>query len=109
MTNASIQVVDCPIPTDGANKGIALENVQTLILQATVHEVWISYSEEGLSQPYSRFKVSKYINNDGSGDSALVINFPHEPYTGFLYIASAHATDDAKVAIWQIQCGKGRY
>jgi hypothetical protein len=101
----SIQTIDCSIPSANRNTAIAFENVQTIIMQATVHEAWIAYSQDALSNPNARFKISKYINNDGSGDSALVLTFPLKPYTGQLYIASAHASEDAKVCVWSISCG----
>jgi len=108
--SSSFQVVVAPPLTSTERfPAITVENVQTLVLQSTEKGSWMSYSEDGLNQPFSRYKLSKFQDADGTGDSALVITFPLEPFTGTLFFASEGASADSRVHIWAIQCGQGRY
>jgi len=101
----SIQSVVAPPLSSNEFVAIAFENVQTIVLQATEKGAWVSYSENGLKQPQSRFKLSKFQDSDGTGDSALVLTFPLKPYSGMLWFASEGASADVRVHIWSISCG----
>ena len=101
----SIQAVVAPILTASEFVAVSFENVQTIALQATGKDAWVAYSESGLNQSVSRFKLSQFDSPDGSGDSALVLTFPHAPYSGTLWFASAHGSDTSTIHIWSISCG----
>jgi len=101
----SIQSVIAPPLSASEFVAVSFENVQTIALQATSRDVWMAYSEGGLQHASSRFKLSTFQTTDGTADSAMVLTFPHAPYSGTLWFASASTGNNAVVHIWSISCG----
>ncbi len=94
----SIQSGDAQILTFvGPALALAYTNAQTLLLKSQTHDVYISYSEGGLQQDSSRWKLQK----EGDEGSPLIIPLPNLS-TGILYFASANAGATALVSMWQM-------
>jgi len=102
---SSIQVVTAPQLTAGEPfVAVRFTNAQMIAIQATAKDAWVAYSEGGLTSTSTRFKLSQFDSPDGSGDSGMVLTFPHTPYTGELWFASA-GNADSLIHVWTVTCG----
>ena len=81
---------------------LAFTKAQSLTLQSRNFDTFMSFSREGLSHKSSRFKLSRFAANDGTGESALVMTFPIASFTGSLFFASANPSNASVVTVWQI-------
>ena len=81
---------------------LAFTKAQSLTLQTKNWDAFMSFSREGLEHKSSRFKLSRFAANDGTGESALVLTFPLESFTGTIFFASANPTNPSVVKVWQI-------
>ena len=80
-------------------------NAQSLSIAAVTHAVYISYTEAGLQQDSTRFKLQKLNDASAEGPDGMTITF-NTPSSGTLYFASANAGASATVHMWAIDCGK---
>ena len=95
----SIQSGDAQILTFvGPALALAYTNAQTLMVKSQTHDVYISYSEGGLQQDSSRYKLQKDEETISNG---LIIPLPNLS-TGILYFASANVGASALVSMWQM-------
>ena len=93
--------------TNNDNLAIAIENAQTLVIQATQQDVLMAYSEAGLNFTGSTLTIQDSATGSGTNaSSGLVLNFPHKPFSGTLYFRSTSSSQAAEVTIWSIPCGK---
>ena len=98
ITMGSIQSGDAQILTyNGAALALAYTNSQVLVLLCQTHDVYFSYSEGGLQQDSTRWKMVK----GGTTGSPLIIPLPNLS-SGILYFASANAGVAASVSMWQM-------
>lgn len=81
---------------------LAFTKAQSLSIQVKDYDAFMSFSSEGLQHTSSRFKLSRFATNDGTGESALVLTFPIKSFTGTLFFASANPANASNVVIWQI-------
>lgn len=81
---------------------LAFTKAQSLSIQCQDYDAFMSFSSEGLQHASSRFKLSRFATNDGTGESVLTLTFPIKSFTGTLFFASANATNASTVVVWQI-------
>jgi len=103
----SIQGGRAKVSTATNHLAIAVENVQTMVIQARQVDAFMAYSESGLENIHSRLKLSQFEANDGTSTSGLIMTFPHAPYSGTLYFRSTSASTEAEIIIWSVKCGHG--
>lgn len=90
-----------PVTSDDVLE-LAFSKAQTLTIQARERDAFMSFSREGLNHASQRIKLSRYDTLSGTHQSGLVLTFTQKAFTGTLFFASANATQDANVIIWQI-------
>ena len=89
------------------NLAIAVQDVQTMVIQAREQDVFMAYSEGGLSEEVVRYRIARTRNDEGMAEG-LILTFPHSPYSGTLYFQSASGLDPATVIVWSVKCGHRR-
>ena len=95
ITMGSIQSGDAQVLTfTGPALAFTYTNAQVLILSTQTHDTYVSYSEGGLQQDSTRFKIQKESQEQ-------IIPLPLRA-SGFLYFASANVAATALVTMWQI-------
>ena len=104
----SIQGGIAKVAGSNNNLAIAVQNVQTMVIQAREKDAFMAYSEAGLSDESSRIKLSQFEGTDGTQSSGLVLTFPHSPFSGTLYFQSTSGVDVSTVVIWSMTCGHTR-
>jgi len=90
-----------PVTSDDVLE-LSFTKAQSLTLQSRNFDTFMSFSKEGLDHKSSRFKLSRFSANDGTGESALVLTFPLKSFTGSLFFSSANPSNDSVVVVWQI-------
>ena len=83
-------------------------DAQVLILVCRTHSVYASYSEAGLQNESTRFKIQKLNDAASEGPDGLTIPFS-TPSSGTLYFASASGASSAILSMWTINCGSKNY
>ena len=104
----SIQGGIAKVAGSNNNLAIAVQNVQTIVIQAREKDAFMAYSEGGLSDESSRIKLSQFEGTDGTQSSGLVLTFPHSAFSGTLYFQSTSGVDTSTVVVWSITCGHSR-
>mgnify|MGYP003676601282 CR=1 FL=1 len=95
----SIQNGEAQILTfTGQALALAYDQAVCLTLQCQVEDVFVSYSEGGLQNESTRFKISQFASQE---ESYLVLPFS-TPRSGILYFASANVAAASRVVMWQI-------
>lgn len=100
--NSSIVGGTANIVTSDDVLELAFTKAQSLTLQSRSFDTFMSFSREGLKHKSSRFKLSRFFANDGTGESGLVLTFPIKSFTGSLFFASANPAQSSIVTVWQI-------
>ena len=104
----SIQGGVAKVSTANDHLAIAVENVQTLVIQAREKDAVMAYSEPELENEFSRLKLSQFESIDGTNSSGLVLTFPQSGFSGTLYFRSTSATDISRIVVWSVKCGHAR-
>ena len=95
------------VGTDTDHLAIAVQDVQTLIIQCRAKDAYMAYSEQDLENNRARIKLSQFESIDGTNSSGLVLSFPIRPFSGTLFFRSTSNTDTSEIVVWSIQCGNG--
>mgnify|MGYP003141724277 CR=1 FL=1 len=103
----SIQGGIAKVSTANNHLAIAVQDVQSLVIQCRETDSVMAYSEVDLDNPRARIKLSQFEATDGTNSSGLVLTFPHRPFSGTLYFRSTSTTDTAEIVVWSVQCGHG--
>ena len=104
---SSIQGGTAQVVGTGPVLALSFSDCQSLNLAARTHAIYISYSEGGLEQDSTRYKLQKLNDSTAEGPDGMTITF-NTPTSGILYFASAGA-GSATVHMWAISCGKMGY
>ena len=104
----SIQGGTAKVSTATDHLAIAVQNVQSMVIQCREKDALMAYSEGGLDFSFSRIKLSQFESIDGTNSSGLVMTFPHSPFSGTLYFKSTSNTDTAEIVIWSVECAHNR-
>tara|TARA_R100001594_G_C4040997_1_gene263217 strand:- start:378 stop:713 length:336 start_codon:yes stop_codon:yes gene_type:complete len=104
----SIQGGIAKVSTDSDHLAIAVENVQTLVIQAREQDALMAYSEPDLENQYSRLKLSQFEAVDGTNSSGLVLTFPHSGFSGTLFFRSTSDATESRIVVWSVKCGHKR-
>jgi len=106
---SSIQAVEAPPLTAASFPAVMVQNAQTIVIQTEDFDAYMSYSEGGLQQDATRFRIINATGGAGTDDSGIMLTFPLKPYSGLLYFASRNGASNAKVCVWQVSCGSSEY
>tara|TARA_R110002012_G_scaffold298759_2_gene497401 strand:+ start:7175 stop:7495 length:321 start_codon:yes stop_codon:yes gene_type:complete len=87
------------------NLAIAVQDVQTIVIQCRENDSFLAYSESGLTSDSTRIKLSQFASSASA--SGLVLTFPTSPFSGTLWFSSTSAVTASKIIVWSVQCGSG--
>lgn len=100
----SIQGGTAPVSTSDDYLAIAVEDVQTLVIQVREQPASLAYSESGLDYSFSSIELPLFTEQI---PEQVVLTFPLKSYSGTLYFRSNSSTTTALITVWSMSCGNG--
>jgi len=103
---SSIQGGEAPVSTSEDYLAIAVEDVQTIVIQCREQAAKLAYSEGGLDYTYSSIDLPLFTDDN---PEQVVLTFPLSGYSGTLYFRSLSSTAVSGVTVWGTTCGNSMY
>lgn len=102
----SIQGGNAPVSTSEDYLAIAVQDVQTLVIQCREQPATLAYSEGGLDYSYSSIGLPVFTDDN---QEQVILEFPLMSFSGTLYFRSQSSTVESNVTVWATTCGSSMY
>lgn len=103
---SSIQGGVAPVSTSDDFLAVAVQDVQTLVIQCREQPARLAYSESGLDYAFSSIGLPLFTDDN---QVQVILEFAKSPYSGTLYFRSQSSSASSEVVVWSVSCGGGMY
>tara|TARA_Y100000004_G_scaffold15906_1_gene16573 strand:- start:98 stop:412 length:315 start_codon:yes stop_codon:yes gene_type:complete len=102
----SIQGGTAPVSTSDDYLAIAVQDVQTLVIQCKEQPARFAFSEGGLDFSYTSYELHQSTDEF---PFEMVLTFPLSAFSGTLYFRSQSSAVESSVTVYATTCGNTMY